>query len=207
MTNNKAEIFGAVVSNFKYSHTMYGENFYEVMVSIKRKSGVADILPVLVSDRLIDVSEDCTGCLVRIVGQFRSRNENENGKRRLRLYLFARTLEKDPSFKDEVNNTQLDGFICKEPVYRETLSGREICDLMLAVNRAYGKTDYIPLITWGRCARWASRLDVGTRIEIAGRIQSREYKKWISEGETETRVAYEVSCSKISRVAEETANE
>ena len=197
--NNQVTIMGEIVSGFTYSHEIYGEGFYMVDVEVERLSDSTDIIPVMVSERLLDVSLDYTGAYISVCGQFRSYNRHEEKKNKLVLSVFAREIE----FIDEIdenaksNQIFLDGFICKEPVYRKTPLGREIADILLAVNRPYGKSDYIPCISWGRNARFASSFQVGDRCIVWGRIQSREYMKKISEEEQEKRVAYEVSVSKL----------
>lgn len=199
--NNQVSIVGTIVSDFRYSHEVYGEGFYMVDVSVNRLSNFVDIIPVMVSERIVDVTENYDGRLIYVQGQFRSYNRHEEKKNRLVLSVFARELEFIEEESDELKSNQiyLDGYICKEPIYRKTPLGREIADLLIAVNRSYGKSDYIPCICWGRNARFASGFEVGSHVEIWGRIQSREYVKKISEDETEKRIAYEVSVSKIER--------
>ncbi len=195
---------GEVVSDFVFSHEIFGEGFYMVDVNVPRLSDSSDIIPLMVSERLIDVEEDYKGLNIMVQGQFRSYNRHEERKNRLVLSVFAREIE----FVDETpessktNQIYLDGYICKEPIYRKTPLGREIADLLLAVNRPYGKSDYIPCICWGRNARFASNFSVGTRCEIWGRIQSREYMKRLSDEDAEKRIAYEVSVSKLELVEE-----
>lgn len=195
---------GEIVSDFVFSHEIFGEGFYMVNVNVPRLSDSSDIIPVMVSERLINVEENYKGLMIMVQGQFRSYNRHEERKNRLVLSVFAREIE----FVDETpessktNQIYLDGYICKEPVYRKTPLGREIADLLLAVNRPYGKSDYIPCICWGRNARFASNFTVGTRCEIWGRIQSREYMKRISEEDAEKRIAYEVSVSKLELMEE-----
>lgn len=197
--NNQVTIMGKIVSGFLYSHEIYGEGFYMVDVEVERLSDSTDIIPVMISERLLDVSQDYVGTCISVNGQFRSYNRHEEKKNKLVLSVFAREIE----FIDEIdenaksNQIFLDGFICKEPIYRKTPLGREIADILLAVNRPYGKSDYIPCISWGRNARFASSFQVGDRCMVWGRIQSREYMKKISEEEQEKRVAYEVSVSKL----------
>ena len=197
--NNQVMVMGEIVSDFTYSHEIYGEGFYMVDVQVTRLSESTDIIPVMVSERLIDVSEDYTGYQVIVSGQFRSYNRHEEHKNRLVLSVFAREIEFVEDIGENVKTNQifLDGYICKEPVYRKTPLGREIADLLLAVNRPYGKSDYIPCICWGRNARYASNFSVGERCLVWGRIQSREYVKKLSEEDMEKRVAYEVSVSKL----------
>ena len=195
--NNKVSICGEIVSGFTYSHDVFGEGFYLFELKVNRLSDATDVIPVMVSERIIDVEEDYFGKIARISGQFRSYNRHDSGRSRLVLSVFAREV----NFIDEVycdeNDIFLDGFVCKTPIYRKTPLGREIADLLLAVNRPYGKSDYIPCILWGRNARYAESLEVGERIKVWGRIQSRNYLKRIDEDETEIRIAYEVSVGKV----------
>lgn len=197
--NNQVSIVGEVVSDFSFSHEVFGEGFYMLNVSVKRLSDSCDVIPLMISERLIDVNEDYRGAYIQATGQFRSYNRHEEKKNRLVLSVFVRELE---FIEEEVENAKtnqifLDGFICEMPVYRKTPLGREIADILLAVNRPYGKSDYIPCICWGRNARFASGFEVGGHTQIWGRIQSREYMKKIDEEESERRVAYEVSVSKL----------
>ena len=197
--NNQVSIMGKAASGFTFSHQVYGEGFYLVDVLVKRLSDSEDRIPLMVSERLVDVTQDYEGEYIMVQGQFRSYNRHEEKKNRLVLSVFVRELtfveEADDSIK--TNQIFLDGYICKPPVYRKTPLGREIADLLLAVNRPYGKSDYIPCICWGRNARYASAFEVGGHVLIWGRIQSREYIKKLGENETEKRVAYEVSVSKL----------
>ena len=197
--NNQVSMIGEIVSEFTFSHEVFGEGFYILELSVKRLSDSADIIPVMISERLVDVTEDYVGEYIRVSGQFRSYNRHEEKKNRLVLSVFAREME---FMEEEVENAKtnqifLDGYICKPPVYRKTPLGREIADLLIAVNRPYGKSDYIPCICWGRNARFASSFEVGGHAQIWGRIQSREYVKKLDEFESERRVAYEVSVSKL----------
>ncbi|EOS71759.1 hypothetical protein C818_00563 [Lachnospiraceae bacterium MD308] len=197
--NNQVTIMGEIVSTFTFSHEVFGEGFYMVDVSVRRLSNSVDTIPVMISERLIDVEQDYRGEFLMVSGQFRSYNRHDEQKNRLVLSVFAREV----SFIEEeldgakTNNILLDGYICKLPIYRKTPLGREIADLLLAVNRPYGKSDYIPCICWGRNARFASAFEVGEHVQVLGRIQSREYVKKLSETETEKRTAYEVSVSKL----------
>lgn len=203
--NNQVTIMGEIVSDFTFSHEIYGEGFYMVDVEVSRLSDSSDVVPLMVSERLLNVKDDYKGAYISVTGQFRSYNRHEERKNRLVLSVFAREIE----FLDELpegektNQMYLDGYICKEPIYRKTPLGREIADLLLAVNRPYGKSDYIPCICWGRNARYASSFEVGSRCAIWGRIQSREYMKKLSEEQVERRVAYEVSVSKLELLSEE----
>lgn len=193
---------GQIVSQFTFSHQVFGEGFYLIDVMVKRLSDSEDRIPVMVSERLIDVTQDYEGEYIQVYGQFRSYNRHEEKKNRLVLSVFAREVsfveEEDDSIKS--NQIFLDGYICKPPVYRKTPLGREIADLLIAVNRPYGKSDYIPCICWGRNARYASAFAVGGHVLVWGRIQSREYVKKLSETEAEKRIAYEVSVSKLEYV-------
>ena len=200
--NNQVVIMGEIVSDFAFSYEIFGEGFYMVDVRVERLSDSIDIIPLMVSERLLDVNGDYKGMYIVVNGQFRSYNRHEERKNKLVLSVFAREID----FVDEIgentksNQIYLDGYICKEPVYRKTPLGREIADLLLAVNRPYGKSDYIPCICWGRNARFASNFEVGARCAVWGRIQSREYMKKISDEQLEKRVAYEVSVSKLELI-------
>ena len=203
--NNQVSMMGEIVSEFQFSHEVFGEGFYMVELAVNRLSNYSDYIPLMISERLIDTEQDYTGQLIRVSGQFRSYNRHEEKKNRLVLSVFVRELE----FLDEIDENEktnqifLDGYICKEPIYRKTPLGREIEDLLIAVNRTYGKSDYIPCICWGRNARFASGFEVGGHVQVWGRIQSREYVKKLSETETEKRVAYEVSVSKVEFIEDE----
>lgn len=194
--NNNVELVGEIVSNFTFSHKTFGEGFYIAEIAVERLSETLDYIPLLISERLIDVNSDYTGKTIHVKGQFRSFNLHEGEKNHLVLSVFVTELEPLDNIAD-TNQIFLDGYICKDIIYRATPLGREVADLLLAVNRSYGKTDYIPCIVWGRNARFVSRLEVGGHIQIFGRIQSREYTKKISETETENHIAYEVSASRI----------
>ena len=199
--NNQVTIMGKVATEFSFSHEVFGEGFYMVEVDVKRLSNSEDRIPLMISERLIDVTQDYTGEYIMVHGQFRSYNRHEEQKNRLVLSVFVREIffmEEEPD-GTKTNSIWLDGYICKEPIYRKTPLGREIADLLLAVNRPYGKSDYIPCICWGRNARYASGFEVGEHVQLLGRIQSREYVKRISDTETEKRIAYEVSVSKLEK--------
>lgn len=195
--NNKVYLTGEIVSEATFSHEVYGEGFYELFVKVMRLSGQADILPVTISERLIQGNDLKPGSMICALGQFRSYNKLENGKSRLMLTVFVRELVA-PEQGRNPNSIVLSGYICKPPVYRTTPFNREIADLLLAVNRAYNKSDYIPCIAWGRNARFVQSLKVGDRIALSGRIQSREYQKRFSETDVVTMTAYEVSVSKLA---------
>ena len=204
--NNQVTLSGEIVSNFEFSHEVYGEGFYTAMLASERTSGQKDIIPIMISDRLVDTGAEWIGQFVRVSGQFRSYNKHEERRNHLKLSVFVmewETWEDDGTIRpSDESQIFLDGYICKQPNYRETPLGREISDILLAVNRPYGKSDYIPCICWGRNARFAGDLEVGTRLKIEGRIQSREYQKRISDDEFETRTAYEVSIFKMEMVEE-----
>lgn len=203
--NNQVTIMGQVVTGFKFSHEVFGEGFYIMEVMVKRLSNTFDRIPLMISECLIDVTQDYVGEYIMATGQFRSYNRNEDQKNRLVLSVFVREIsfiEEKPD-DSKANNILLDGYVCKEPIYRMTPLGREIADVLLAVNRPYRKTDYIPCICWGRNARYISEFGIGEHVRITGRIQSREYKKKISDTEIEMRTAYEVSVSKLEVVEDE----
>lgn len=202
--NNQVTIMGQVAAGFTFSHEVFGEGFYMTEVLVKRLSNSCDRIPLMISERLIDVTQDFTGEFIVAQGQFRSYNRHEEQKNRLILSVFVREVsfvEEEPD-GSKTNSILLDGYICKEPIYRKTPLGREIADLLLAVNRPYGKSDYIPCICWGRNARYASAFEVGEHVQVLGRIQSREYVKKLSETDTEKRIAYEVSVSKLECMEE-----
>lgn len=195
--NNKVFISGEIISDAEFSHEVYGEGFYEMSVLVKRLSGQGDILPVTVSERLIADKDLKVGVTINAFGQFRSYNKLVDGKSKLMLTVFVRELLDSPIIKNP-NSIVLSGYICKPPVYRTTPFNREIADVLIAVNRSYNKSDYIPCIAWGRNARFAKNLNVGEKIAISGRIQSREYQKRISDEEIKVLTAYEVSISKLA---------
>lgn len=204
MDNNRVNVTGKICSGFRYSHQIFGEGFYVTDICISRESGYTDVIPLMFSDKLLDVGQDYTGSMVAVAGQFRSYNRHEERKNRLVLSIFVQEvefLEEEPVNSRENNRIFLEGFVCKEPVYRKTPLGREIADILLAVNRPYGKSDYIPCIAWGRNARFAGRLEVGEAVKLHGRIQSREYVKCLSEEKVETMVAYEVSASQLEQAS------
>ncbi len=192
--NNNVLIKGKIAKLPVYSHTVMGEGFFEMYVEVKRLSNETDLLPVTISERLIEGFK--IGDEIGISGQFRSYNKLEGEKSKLMLTIFVKELI-NPEEISAVNQICMIGYICKEPIYRTTPFGREICDVLLAVNRAYNKSDYLPCIAWGRNARFVKDLGVGEKLELQGRIQSRKYQKKISETETETRVAYEISLSSV----------
>lgn len=198
-------VVGRYHSDIEFSHKVYGEGFYTFKILVPRLSDYSDILPVTVSERLIcDIDIESCRQDIKIDGQLRSYNKFVDGSNRLILTVFARELSllEDPEEVKNPNQIALDGYICKNPLYRTTPFGREITDILVAVNRPYGKSDYIPCIAWGRNARFSEKLKVGDRIKIWGRIQSREYQKRQFDGQVINKTAYEVSVSKMERVNE-----
>ncbi|HPT76345.1 MAG TPA: single-stranded DNA-binding protein [Defluviitaleaceae bacterium] len=197
--NNQVTVVGKVIEEIQFSHKVYGEGFYTFKVEVPRLSNVSDILPVTISERLLAGKTQLLNAIVEIQGQFRSYNQYEQGKNRLILTIFALDLfikENEEELKS-INQIYLDGYICKAPVYRTTPFGREITDILIAVNRSYHKSDYIPCIAWGRNAKYAQHLKVGDHLKIWGRVQSRDYQKKLENGEVTTKTAYEVSISKM----------
>lgn len=195
--NNKVFISGEIVSEAEFSHEVYGEGFYEMSVLVKRLSGQGDVLPVTVSERLITDGSLKMGVTINALGQFRSYNKLVDGKSKLMLTVFVRELLDEAPVRNP-NSIVLTGYICKPPIYRTTPFNREIADILIAVNRSYNKSDYIPCIAWGRNARFAKNLAVGEKIAISGRIQSREYQKRLTDDDIKTLTAYEVSISKLA---------
>lgn len=194
--NNKVYLRGRIVTEKRFSHEVYGEGFYEMDVSVKRLSGQEDVLPVTVSERLIEKESLTVGATLSAIGQFRSYNKLVDGKSKLMLTVFVREIV-DENYSYNPNNIVLSGYICKPPTYRTTPFNREICDMLIAVNRAYNKSDYIPCIAWGRNARFVKNVAVGEKIAVVGRIQSREYQKKTGD-EVKILTAYEVSVSKVA---------
>ena len=195
---NQAIVAGEVITEFQFSHEIFGEGFYTLKIQVRRLSDATDEIPLLVSERLVDVTKNYIGRKLEAKGQFRSYNKHESEKNHLILSLFVRELEWIDSYENrKPNYIMLDGYICKEPVYRMTPLGREICDILLAVNSAYGKSDYITCICWGRNARFAGNLEIGSHIQVLGRIQSRKYQKKVGENQIISRTAYEISVNKL----------
>lgn len=204
---NKIELCGVIASVPELNHKTYGENFYGFRLSCSRKSTEKDMLPIIVSDRLVEIKDLQVGKKISVKGQVRTFNKHiSDDKRKLLIMVFARDVreveEESESAPEFNNNVKLSGYICKPPVYRVTPKGREIADVLIAVNRTYGKSDYIPCITWGRNARYTGNLDVGTRVDVEGRLQSREYTKKLDDGTEEIRTAYEISVSRIEESEE-----
>lgn len=200
VVNNQAVIDGTIITDIELHHNTHGENIYAFTISSKRlNNDVTDDIPVEVSERVVDINEFKKGDIVRVVGQFRSYNQYDEAsdRVRLKLFLFARDMTLCEDDNSRKNSIHLVGYVCKKPVFRTTPQGREISDVIIAVNRMYKKTDYIPCIAWSRNARFLSRFEVGTKVELEGRIQSREYRKRVDDIEFITRVVYEVSISNI----------
>lgn len=200
-SNNHISVSGVIVEAPVFNHSIFGENFYQFFMEVKRQSEQVDTLPVIISERLVDINSLQVGEYVSIKGHVRTYNKHDERKTRLLISIFCLEilmgLDKEES-DDDSNNVELTGYICKQPTYRKTPLGREITDLLLAVNRPYGKSDYIPCICWGRNASFASSLEVGTEMTVVGRLQSRTYIKRLNEeGDTEQRVAYELSVSRM----------
>ncbi len=208
LENNSLVLVGKITDEKKFSHEIYGEKFYSFNLSVPRLSGNADVIPITISERLFKEDELVVDKKVRVKGQFRSYNSYEKEKNRLILTVFAKDIEFLENQEDEVtaskeflsNEVVLVGYICKPPIYRQTPFGREIADILLAVNRAYNKSDYIPCIAWGRNARFCSKMDVGTEVRLIGRVQSRNYEKKHEDGTVEPRIAYEVSIASLELV-------
>ncbi len=207
--NNHLVLIGKIVSEKNYSHEIYGEKFYVFSLEVVRLSSTTDIIPITISERLLTNVDISIGREVKVEGQFRSYNSYENERNRLILTVFAKEIEEFVHNESEdkelvTNEVELVGYICKKPIYRQTPFGREIADVLLAVNRAYNKSDYIPCIAWGRNARFCQNMEIGAEVKITGRVQSRSYEKKHEDGTTETRVAYEVSIASMEVPEKET---
>ena len=213
LENNYLTLVGKVTGEKKFSHEIYGERFYVFNLEIARLSGNADNIPITVSERLITDDMLVQGKTLLVKGQFRSYNSYDNEKNRLILTVFAKDVveveENEQEEENEIvkkdmvtNEVVLIGYICKKPIYRPTPFGREIADVLLAVNRAYNKSDYIPTIAWGRNAKFCQNLEVGTKVKLVGRVQSRMYEKKHEDGTIENKVAYEVSIGSLEVVEE-----
>ena len=200
--NNYIMLVGKITSEKKFSHEIYGESFFNFDLEIPRLSGISDIIPITISERLIANFDLSLGKQVVIEGQFRSYNTYEDSKSRLILTVFVKEIrEKGEDEEIKVpNEVQLVGHICRKPIYRKTPFGREIADILVAVNRAYNKSDYIPCITWGRNARFCENMQIGTELRLVGRVQSRQYEKKYEDGTVENKVAYEVSVGSLEVV-------
>lgn len=199
MDNNNVEIGGEIIEEPEFSHEIYDEKFYKFSIKTKRLSEYEDILPVIISERLVNLNDIKVGSIVKIFGQFRSYNLQTETRNKLVLSIFVKDIE----FTDDetiltTNDANFIGYICKEPVYRKTPLGREIADVLVAINRTYRKSDYIPCILWGRNAKYCETLKVGDLVKLNGRIQSRSYEKKLENGEVLKKTAYEVSVSKFA---------
>lgn len=197
---NNITLSGIINSEPKFSHEVYGERFFEFQFTTARTSGRFDTLIVVASETLL--GDSTAGTELTIYGQIRTRNLHESTGNHLSIYVFARDIFPYDE-NEESNFVELDGYICKPSAYRQTPLGREICDVLIASNRPYGKSDYIPTIAWGRNARRVDDMEVGTHIKVLGRLQSREYLKQYGDGTCEDRVAYELSVSRIEEVGED----
>ena len=198
--NNQLTVRGQILKKFEFAYEVAGEKFFKTILGAPRTSGYVDELPIVVSERLVDVTEDFTDLIVSVCGQYRSFNEPvEEGRRKLILTIFVKEFKvvEEYDYSKYGNYICLNGVICNQPTYRETPLGRDISDLTIAVNRGFGKSDYIPCVVWGRNAKYVSSLTVGTKIKINGRIQSRKYSKKLSEYDYEERTAYEVSVKTV----------
>ena len=200
MESNIAELCGIVMSELEFSHKTYGEVFYTFVLGVQRRSGYVDELNVMVSERLIYDNPPRRNQFLEIKGQIRTYNEMAGGKNKLNVVVFAREIYLCEDFGYYENYIYLEGFLCKTPIRRTSPLGRDICDMMVAVNRMYNKSDYIPCIAWGRNAGYGEQLAVGTRVLLEGRLQSREYKKKLEDGIVETRKAFEVSILKMEEI-------
>ncbi|MDD2375864.1 MAG: single-stranded DNA-binding protein [Clostridia bacterium] len=196
--NNIVKIGGTISSNLEFSHEIYDERFYKFFVDVERLSNLKDSLPVIVSERIIDINNINMGDTVLVEGQFRSYNELNDVKSKLVLSIFAKEIKiANKEEVSKINDIILEGFICKKPIYRKTPLGREISDMLVAVNRSYKKSDYIPCILWGRNAKYSETLEVGTKVKLSGRVQARVYEKKQMDGELIKHIAYEISVAKF----------
>lgn len=191
--NNEVKVSGIIKGNFEFSHEVCGEKFYRGHIQANRASGFVDEVPILISERIINVNDSWNSRRVRVSGQFRSYNQHIDDKAKVVLNVFVEEIEEIEEMAADENEIELIGFVCKAPTYRKTPLGREISDLLIAVNRPYGRSDYIPCVAWGRNARYTHSFELGKKIHISGRVQSREYTKKLNENESEIRTAYEVS--------------
>lgn len=211
--NNYLVLIGNIVSDKTFSHEIYGESFYLFNLEVPRLSGNEDIIPITISERLIANFDLEIGKKVVVEGQFRSYNSYENERNRLVLTVFAKDImeyqeKEEEEHKEKTSNeVVLTGYICKKPIYRQTPFGREIADILLAVNRAYNKSDYIPCIAWGRNARFCENMEVGTEVKVVGRVQSRIYEKKFEDGRVEQRVAYEISIGNLEVIDKKESGE
>ncbi|MBR6753485.1 MAG: single-stranded DNA-binding protein [Clostridia bacterium] len=204
---NSIHLRGQIMQNLEFGHELFGEQFYVTTLRVPRLSGAEDFLPITLSERLLIDEPITAGSTLCLEGQLRSYNKVIEGSGRLLITAFAQRLINCDEDTENPNRVQLTGALCKAPSYRTTPFGREIADLMLAVNRSYGKSDYIPCIAWGRTARYASNLKIGDKVQLVGRFQSRAYQKQMPDGTILNKVAYEVSISRLSALKEELQQE
>lgn len=207
MTSNNLVTISGYIDDFIYDHTAYDERFLSSHIRSERTSGTIDNIPVIASEILVNKENICSGKYVEIKGEFRSMNVNMGERNKVVLYIFVKKIQEISKKVNDENEIFIDGFLVKQPTYRETPYGREISDMTVAINRRKGKSDYIPCICWGRNAKFANSLVVGTHLKIQGRIQSREYYKQLSDGCSERRTAYEVSMSKMEVVNDENSED
>jgi len=200
LDTNIINLEGVVSSGLEFSHNLLGEVFYTFNLEVGRLSAIKDILPVTVSERLLIDIDINVGTQLAVSGQLRSYNKFLEVSNKLILTVFARDISYCDRNDSLINEVELHGFVCKQPIYRTTPFGREIADVLIAVNRSYNKSDYIPLVAWGKNARYAQLVEVGDEIKITGRLQSREYSKKLSDSESVTRIAYEVSVSRFEKI-------
>ncbi len=204
LENNRVLIGGEIIEEAVFSHEIYGEKFYKFTIKTRRLSNQEDILPVIISERMLNLEGIKIGKYVKVIGQFRSYNMPTETKNKLILSIFVKEIEFTEDEKVlSINEAIFEGFICKSPIYRKTPLGREIADVLIAVNRTYKKSDYIPCILWGRNAKYCETLEIGTPVKIEGRIQSRNYEKKLENGEIIKKVAYEVSVAKFAAIDKE----
>ncbi|MCD8049840.1 MAG: single-stranded DNA-binding protein [Clostridia bacterium] len=200
MDNNFISLEGVIDGDISYSHSVMDEEFYKFTLAVPRLSGTVDALPVTVSGRLLEDAGLSTGESAALTGQIRSYNKYLENRTRLILTAFAKSLNEASGEGENMNQVILNGYVCKTPTYRKTPFGREITDVIIAVNRAFNRSDYIPTICWGKNALFCRDLPVGTNVMIKGRLQSREYTKRSGE-EYEIRTAYEVSVGEIEEIS------
>ena len=205
-TGNSIHLRGHVCQPLQFGHELFGEQFFVTTLRVPRLSGAEDFLPITLSERLLIDEPIAAGSILCLDGQLRSYNKEVEGSGRLLITAFAQRLLPEED-EENPNRVQLTGALCKAPSYRTTPFGREIADLMLAVNRSYGKSDYIPCITWGRTARYAANLKIGDKVQLVGRFQSRNYQKQLPDGTILNKVAYEVSVSRLSAMKEDPLTE
>lgn len=193
--DNVVELVGEVREAPKFSHRCFDEDFYQFTLCCKRFSGTDDLIPILISNRTFNVKGIQSGMRLYIQGQIRTYNLHSEDSSKVKLNVFV--IDIDETVYPDMNNVYLGGYLCKKPVFRVTPLGREIADVLIATNRQGGKSSYIPLVIWGRNARYVSTWDVGDYISVEGRIQSRTYKK-THKGETEIKTTYEISVVRLA---------